>query len=153
MEQTERQTKNEAKKEYLKEYEHAVRRARRYAEKVTEIRLNKICPSLPINGTPHAANQSDLSSYAAALEKAEKLFAAAQIAKYKKCEEISEEIEKMENENEKDVLINRYIRLMKWEDIANKMGYSWQHIHKIHAKALKNFKLPDNREGAKEDSR
>lgn len=31
----------------------------------------------------------------------------------------------------------RYIECKKWEQIAVEMNYSWQHIHEIHAKALK----------------
>jgi DNA-directed RNA polymerase specialized sigma subunit len=47
----------------------------------------------------------------------------------------------MEDENEKDVLTYRYLRGMKWEDIAVKMGYSWRRIHYIHSKALENFRI------------
>ena len=28
---------------------------------------------------------------------------------------------------------------MKWEKICTEMKHSWQHIHRIHAKALKKF--------------
>ena len=45
------------------------------------------------------------------------------------------------SEDEKDVLMYRYIKLMKWEDICMKMDYSLQHIHRIHKKALENFKM------------
>ncbi|MCO1599766.1 hypothetical protein [Desulfosporosinus nitroreducens] len=31
----------------------------------------------------------------------------------------------------------RYIELLSWEQIAVDMNYSWQHIHKIHAEALR----------------
>lgn len=31
----------------------------------------------------------------------------------------------------------RYIDCKRWEEIAVDMGYTWQHIHKIHSSALK----------------
>lgn len=31
----------------------------------------------------------------------------------------------------------RYIEMQTWEQIAVDMGYSWQHIHRIHSDALK----------------
>lgn len=65
-------------------------------------------------------------------------------ARYKRMQvfkEIRDHIERLEDENEKDVLVYRYVRNMKWEDIAVKMGYRWAQIHRIHARALKNLKV------------
>jgi len=31
----------------------------------------------------------------------------------------------------------KYIEMRTWEQIAVDMGYSWQHVHKIHSEALK----------------
>lgn len=50
-------------------------------------------------------------------------------------------IESMKDESEKDLLTYRYINGLKWQEIANKMGYSLQHIHRIHKKAVCNFKM------------
>lgn len=131
----------ELKKEYLKGYERAVRQMKRSEEKITEIRLSKIMPSANNDGMPHAHNDSDLSGYAALLDEEERRYIKIRYCRIKLCKEITNKIERMNNEDEKDVLTYRYIRLMKWEDIAVRMGYSWQHIHKIHARALKNFQL------------
>ncbi|WP_051171813.1 hypothetical protein [Sporomusa ovata] len=35
----------------------------------------------------------------------------------------------------------RYLRYESWEDIAEKMNYSWRNIHYLHAKALKAINL------------
>lgn len=131
----------ELKKEYLKGYERAVRQMKRSEEKITEIRLSKIMPSANNDGMPHAHSNTDLSGYAALLDEEERRYIKTRYYRIKLCEEITNKIERMNNEDEKDVLTYRYIRLMKWEDIAVRMGYSWQHIHKIHARALKNFQL------------
>ena len=55
--------------------------------------------------------------------------------------EITQKIEEMPDETEKTVLRLRYIRWMKWEQIAERMGYSLRNIMKIHGKALVHFRL------------
>lgn len=135
------QTETEQKKEYLKGYEKAVRQMERSELKIREMRLNRICPPVINDGMPHSSSQNDLSSYAALLDQEEKRYMKYRYQRIQKCKEITDRIEWLSDEDEKDVLMYRYIRLMKWEDIAVKMGFSWQYLHKIHAGALKNFKM------------
>ena len=47
----------------------------------------------------------------------------------------------MEDEREKDLLTYRYLRGLKWEEVAVRMDYSWQHTHKVHSRALENLKM------------
>ena len=131
----------ERKKEYLKGYEKAVRQMERSELRIKEMRLNRIYPSVINDGMPHASSQADLSGYAALLGQEEERYMRYRYQRIKKCKEITDQIEKLSDEDEKDVLMYRYIRLLKWEDIAVKMGFSWQYTHRIHAKALKNFKM------------
>lgn len=131
----------ELKKEYLKGYAKAVRQMKRSELKIKEMRLNRICPSVINDGMPHASSQNDLSSYAALLEQEEKRYMKYRYQRIKKCKEITDRIERLSDEDEKDVLMYRYVKLMKWEDICVRIGHSWQHTHRIHAKALKNFKM------------
>lgn len=51
-------------------------------------------------------------------------------------EKISGVIKSVGDSREVMLLAYRYIKGYKWEDIAFKMGYTWQHIHKLHRKAL-----------------
>lgn len=132
---------NEKKKEYLKSYEKAVRQVQRSEHIIMEIRLNKICPSVVVDDMPHAASQNDLSGYAALLDQEERKYMKYRYRRVKLCKEIKDKIERLVNEDEKDILTYRYIKLMKWEDICVRMEYSWQHIHRIHGKALDNFKM------------
>ena len=132
-------TEIEQKKEYLREYEKAVRQMKRSEEKITEMRLSKIMPSADNDGMPHAHNNTDLSGYAALLDEEERRYMKARYRRIKICKEITDKIERMDNEDEKDVLVYRYIRLMKWEDICGKISKSWKQTHRIHARALKNF--------------
>ena len=131
----------EIKKEYLRGYGRAVRQMERSEVKINEMRLNKICPSVNNDGMPHSHGNNDLSGYVALLDEEEKRYTKARYERIKLCRDISDKIECMENEDEKDVLMYRYIKLMKWEDICVRMDISWKQVHRIHARALKNFKL------------
>ncbi|MCI8938057.1 MAG: DUF1492 domain-containing protein [Lachnospiraceae bacterium] len=135
----EQPTEIELKKEYLREYEKAVRQMERSELKMQEIRLNKICPSVIIDGMPHASNHKDLSGYAALIDQEEKRYMEYRYQRIKKCKEITDRIELLEDEDEKDILMYRYIKLMKWEDICMKIGLSWKQAHRIHTRALANF--------------
>lgn len=131
----------EIKKEYLKEYGKIVRQMERSELIIREMRLNRMMPAVVNDGMPHAHNDTDFSSYAAMLEQEEKRYMKYRYRRIKKCKEIRDKIEQLTSEGEKDVLIYRYIKLMKWDDICVNMQHSWQHIHRIHTKALKNFKM------------
>lgn len=131
----------EEKKEYLRGYERAVRQMERSQVKINEMRMNRICQSVNNDGMPHAHNCSDLSAYAALLDEEERRYIKDRYNRIKLCRDITDKIERMENEDEKDVLMYRYIKMMKWEDICVKMKYSWKHVHRIHSRALNNFKM------------
>lgn len=134
-------TEMEQKKEYLKEYEKTIRQIERSEIKMKELRLNRMLPSVLNDGMPHAKSQSDLSIYVALLDQEERYYLKCKCQQLKKCKEITERIEKIDNEDEKDVLMFRYIELMKWEDIGTKMKLSERQVHRIHSQALKNFKM------------
>lgn len=53
--------------------------------------------------------------------------------------EVMRVIDSLNNPDEINLLYLRYIQYMKWEDIAVEMNYSYPHIHRIHASALKNL--------------
>lgn len=132
---------NEYKKDYLKGYERAVRQMERSELRIRELRLSKSCPSVVTDGMPHASNNSDLSGYAALLDQEERKYMKARYQRIRKCKEITDKIERLKDDDEKDVLIYRYIKLMKWEDICVKMQLSWRRIHYIHSAALEKFKI------------
>ena len=51
------------------------------------------------------------------------------------------EIDRLSNTNEKILLRARYILNETWEQIAERLGYSVMHTHRIHSSALENFKM------------
>lgn len=132
---------NDNKKEYLWGYQRAKRQLERLEEELVELRLDKMCPSVIQDGMPHASGGGDLSGYAARVDALERKILKARYKRIQMFKEIRDRIERLEDENEKDVLVYRYIKGMKWEDIAVKMEYTWQHIHRIHSNALENFKM------------
>ena len=134
-------TENEKKKCYLRGYERAVRQMQRSELRIRELRLNRICPAVIADGMPHVSGGSDLSDFAAKLDREERRYMKARYLRVKLCREIMDKIERLPNEDEKDVLVFRYIKLMKWEDICVEMGFSWKQVHRIHSKALTDFKM------------
>lgn len=134
----------ELKKAYLKGYEKTVRQMERSGRMMDEIRSSYICSSVINDGMPHAHNHSDLSSYAVLLEQEEKRYDRYKDKCAKKRNELIDEIGKLGNEEEKYVLTCRYVWLMRWHDICAAMGYSLQHVYRIHARALGNLKMRVN---------
>lgn len=105
------------------------------------MRLGQIIPASDNDGMPHAHNPTDMSGYAALLDEAERQYMKDRYQRLRICKEITDKIENMNNEDEKDVLTYRYIRRMSWEDVCVKLKHSWQHTHRIHKRALENFKM------------
>lgn len=132
-------TENERKKQYLWSYREAVRQMERSELKIREMRLNRVSPSAVADGMPRAHGGNDLSGYAALLDQEERKYMKARYLRIKLCREIMDKIERLPNEDEKDVLAFRYVKLMKWEDICVEMGFSWNGIHKLHSRALNHF--------------
>lgn len=136
-------TENEKKKEFLMSYQKEKRRVRRLEEQLEELRRNKMSPSVTNDGMPHGSDKKDLSDYAVKVDEIEQELVAARYSRICAFQEVQKRIEAMEDEVEKDLLTYRYLRNLNWVNIAVKMDYSWQHLHKIHARALRNFKTCD----------
>ena len=133
---------NEEKKEYLKQYQKHVRRIHRINSEIAELRSMKISPSVVNDGMPHGSNQSDMSGYAAELDRMIRELIEERYKRIKAYQEIVSSIKRLKSENEKDVLFYRYIRGLDWWESAEKMRYGERHIYKIHGKALTNFMIP-----------
>ena len=58
--------------------------------------------------------------------------------------ELLEMINKIEDVNERNVLYLRYILNLKWEEVAERMGYDVRQIYRVHKKYLKNSKSTIN---------
>lgn len=122
-------------------YRRHGRRIKRIEAEIQEIRSMKMYPSLDNDGMPHSHGQGDLSGYAAELrEKEEELYleGVRQVKEYK---DISWKIQQLKSEDERDVLFYSYIKGFRFWQIAQELGYSERHIHRIHGRALENLKI------------
>ena len=133
---------NELKKEYLRRYGDAVRAAKQIEEEIRQLRLDTMMPAVVNDGMPHGSSSgSDLSGYVSKVDAMMEDLRNQMEARIDIKREIIEKIEEMENETEKLILRYRYIHLIKWEEIAVKMDYSWKQVHRIHGNALNHFKM------------
>ena len=132
---------NEKKKEYLKRYHGAVLAEKAIQQEIDELRMDKMFPMLIQDGMPHGSSCGDLSEYAAQLDELLIELKEQREKRIKIRREITEKIEAMQDETEKTVLRLRYIHWLKWEQIAERMGYSFRNITKIHGKALAHFEI------------
>lgn len=135
----------EKKKEYLKQFQKSVRACRRLEEQIRELEADEMCPStLCFNGIPLASsfNNRDLSVYMARKDKLLSDMIKARCERITIYQNVFQRIECMNDEDEKTILTLRYIKGLKWENIASHMHMAYSWIHKLHAKALVNFELP-----------
>ena len=134
-------TENEKKKEFLKRYQKAVRREQDILDEIQRLRADKMFPSVCNDGMPRGSSQTDLSDYAANIDEAIEELKEERLEKIKIYREIEMRIRCMKDEDEQEVLRMRYIKGMKWEDIAEKMKYSYSGTLKLHGRALANIKI------------
>lgn len=136
---------NEKKKEYLKQFQECVRAVRRIDEQIKELEADEMCPpGISINGMPCASsfNNKDLSVYIAKKDKLLTDMIKARRRRIVVYQDIFARIESLQDEDEREVLTLRYIKGMKWETVACEKHVEWAQVHRIHARALKNFELP-----------
>lgn len=98
-------------------------------------------PSSINNGMPHGSNQSDLSSYAVALQEREDELYQEGVKQVQTYKDIEYRINKLENQDERDVMFYKYIKGFTWWQIAQLMEYSESWIYELHGRALKNIQI------------
>lgn len=141
MEQLSIQEENEQKKEYLRSYRKALRREERILDEIQELRMNKMFPSVVNDGMPHGSEQSDLSNYIVTLDEMTEELKNERLERAKLRQKIERDIRVLDNEDEQEVLRLRYIKGLKWEEIAVEMLYSVRKIHYLHSSALIHLKI------------
>lgn len=127
---------NQKKIAYLKKYKYAILDEKMILEEIQRLRADKMFPSLAMDGMPHGNGTSDLSEYAARLDEEINKLKVQRLEKVKIYSDISSRIRRVEDDNQRALLICRYIKGMRWEDVASELGYTWRWTHKLHSKAL-----------------
>lgn len=135
---------NDRKKEYLRGYRANRRRISRIDDEVRELReLAESTKATDYSGMPHGSgNQKDLSDELARIDSLEKKLEMEKSKCIESYISIENQIKTVKNEDENDVLFYRYVKGLRWWEIAEKMDYTEQWIHKLHGKALEHLKLP-----------
>lgn len=130
---------NEKKKQYLRRYLVAKRCAALLLEQIESLRENKMSPSGTLDGMPHGSGTSDLSGYAARLDELMRELEAEREMLMVTYHEIWNQVKKISNATEQEVLTRRYLIGQSWEKIAVEMHYSYRQIIRIHGAALQHF--------------
>lgn len=141
--ETSRKEENHIKIIWLNKYRAAVREERMILDEIQRLWEDKMFPSLVMDGMPHGSSQSDLSAYAAKLDEQMSKLKKWQNEKVRLYNDILDRIRRVEDDNQRALLICRYIKGMSWEDIAVSLGYTWRHVHRIHSQALDSINLKD----------
>lgn len=130
-------------KDDLKNYEFLRREVIRLRERLEEIDSRISSPKIPvINGMPHAPLQSSTSAQEDMLIKAMEL----RELYYTKLQEMQKRLYEVEMaisdlEPISRVLLRyRYLDGKTWEEICEKLDYSWAQVHRLHTKALEQLK-------------
>lgn len=135
-------SENDEKKEYLNQYRNARMEIIRLDEQLRELRASRIIPAQRNDGMPHGSGGGDLSEYAAQVNEIEQDILSKRYRLIEVFDTVRRAIDRCSYEDDRLLLTYRYIRLMTWERIAVKMGYSWRQIIRLHGRALENFKIP-----------
>lgn len=126
-------------KEYLKQYEKLNIRAQRYRQEYkTELeKIDAIGSTLAGDGLPHGSGVSRKTEDKAIrlAEKAAK-WKTAELDAIEKRQQVFDVVIQIPG-IEGDVLYNKYIKLMKWEEIALELHYSVRGIWYAHGRALR----------------
>ena len=135
---------NKTKKEYLDSYRESKEAVKRIEEQIKEFELYETSPMIiSMDKELHGSRvKKDLSNYMA---RKEEIIGRMIQARYKRINTdamIFQAIEELPDERERQVLTLRYIKCLKWEEIAVDMHVEWAQVHRIHARALGHFKIP-----------
>lgn len=135
---------NNRKKEYLRGYRANRRRISRIDDEVRELReLAESTKATDYSGMPHGSgNQKDLSDELARIDSLEKKLEKEKSKCIESYISIENQIKTVKNEDENDVLFYRYVKGLRWWEIAEKMECTERWIHKLHGKALEHLKIP-----------
>ena len=128
---------NQEKKRILRAYRFHMAQAQALD---AELRTLALPHSASITGMPKGGgNQSDLSDVMARSAKILAKLKAEQDRQYEALELITAGIDMMTDESEKAVLRLRYIKGWKLVKVSMELGFSYDHVCRIHGKALAHF--------------
>jgi len=132
---------NHKKKEFLRKYRKRWRKVSLIEAQIDEIRQMKISLSSFSDGMPRGNLPSDLSAYVAKLDEMERELIEAKKSMIRAYSRIMTKIDALEDEDERGVLIYRYIKGLPFWEIADLVGISESTTHRKHGTALEKLRL------------
>lgn len=135
---------NEKKKEYLNGYKDAKRREKRILEQIQQLRLDTMFPCIQGDGMPRGSSQSDLSDYMSRYGELMDELKQERLNAITEYTDIHRAIQKMKDEEEKEILERKYLMRQTWERIAEELGCDRRTAIRKHGNALKNFEIPES---------
>lgn len=134
---------NKEKKEYLLQYGKACRRIKNLKEQlVSLLEVEQSAKIQQLSDMPKGSSRGkDLSDLMVRIEKLREKINNEIIRSVKIRTIIEEAIFEIEDADQMEVLRLRYIELLQFKEIIDRMKYSEAQVYKIHGNALTNIKL------------
>lgn len=130
-------------KEYLLQYRVVQREIEDLDYRMAQLRLKYAAPSaINYSDMPKAHNSNhDLSDYVAKMDE----MTDYMISKYTRLRGVEVDIylrlDRMENQDERELLRYRYIDGLTWVQIADRLNTVERNVYFIHGRALRNFPM------------
>ena len=133
-------------KKYLQQYRDKRNVCKRYRERIAQI--ENVLRSVNLDGLPRGTNTGDPTMQAAlSLTVLKEELKAAEIEAEQTAQKIADQIEALPDDKCRELLFDRYILLMRWEDVARSLDrfrpyqeYELKHVvGYLHRKALQQF--------------
>ena len=131
--------------EYLSKYKTCDRQIRFNLMQIENLKAMTYTISSPSWGERVSGTRSTDPPFVKALERyweQEEKLLAENVALEKKKEEIVATINALENEDEKFILLHRYVNHMTWEDIGLELLMSERHVRRFSKTALEHIIVP-----------
>lgn len=125
-------------KEYLLQIKDIRHRIQILDEQIQQLRADAESAGISLDGMPHAqgGKKSKWESLVIQLADYERNFVGEMSTLWSKTMEANEYIGQIPSTQYQDILIRRYLKDQRWEQISYEMHISWQHSFRIHGRAL-----------------
>ncbi len=126
-------------KNFLKGYQNALKKLEAIRLQIDELRASQLGGCINYTDMPKAHNIKDLSDYAAKYDELLRKFCDEKNEALCQMEQIHQVISTLSSQEEKKLLVLRYIKRINWDDLPHEMSMSKTSIHRIHSRALQNI--------------
>jgi hypothetical protein len=133
---------NDEKKEYLNGYKKAKINVEAIEETIIELREQQTNPKIILSDMPHGnGNATGLEEYAWRYDELVEKLKEAKNVEVGKLWNITETLMTVDDELERAILLLRYVKLMRWDKIADACHYSVRQTHQYHRLALAHLEI------------